>query len=470
MAAIATKNFEGSERLRLFERDVADRRGLILSHLLGLALFSEFTLNIFKFSLPFTPANSIPIRLILIWLLIDRTGRIGRIRADFWDYVNVGFVLMTGLGLVITATSSPQVPVSFDDYRKFIGLFTTGYVYFLVAKEGLNRRGFRPDITINWLIAGLSWSALVGLMQAANLLHARQWSQLYSSANLSWLRAVGDESAASLASGTAPWWNTMALEMLMAFALVFGPVFIRRPKWWEWWIGGLFMMAFIATQSRGGLAAFAACGIATFWWYAFHKKYKIALIIGSVFAVGVAIWLFAVFALKIERFTRTIQGEKVRGSVYAQSIDNRIATQGEAFRIGMKSPIFGTGPSFSLFAGPAGKVDIYSPYAIRGAIDGTYGLVFAQFGLMGIGFLLSMQGYLIAFIRRKVAYRPYAFAAFFVGVAFSVHGVVEYLIYGRPLIILGVLAAYAGSRYLASEKGRLPVRREVKTSHLQANI
>ena len=77
MASIVSRGIETGERLRLFASSGEDKKGVILSHLIGFALFSEFALNIFKFSLPFTPANSIPVRLILVWLLMDRTGRIG---------------------------------------------------------------------------------------------------------------------------------------------------------------------------------------------------------------------------------------------------------------------------------------------------------------------------------------------------------------------------------------------------------
>jgi hypothetical protein len=91
-----------------------------------------------------------------------------------------------------------------------------------------------------------------------------------------------------------------------------------------------------------------------------------------------------------------------------------------------------------------------------------YGFVFAQFGLVGLAFLIAIEAYLIGFIRKTTAYRPYAFAAFFVGIAFAVHGLAETLLYQRIFIIMNVLAAYAGSTYLVSEKGRAPFHRLVK--------
>lgn len=463
MAAIA-QHLEVGEKLRTFLPSVEDKKGVLLSHALGFALFTEFALNILKFNLPFTPANSIPIRLIVVWLLVDRTGRTGRLRATTWDYLILGFVIITGVGCVFTATSAPGVPVTFEDFRRFVGLFLNSYLYYLVAKEGLNRRGFRPDIVVNWLIFGIGWSALVGILQTLNLLHARQWSMIYANSLLTTAREMssGDEGS-SFATGTATWWTSMALEMLVGFALVFGPTFRRKPLWWEWGLGMMFMGAFIATQSRGGLLALGGCAIGTLLWYLYHRRYFVATVIGAVFGVAVAIWVLAVFALKIEKFTISLQGEKVQGSAYLQSVTGRFQQQKELVNIGLKQPFFGTGPNFALLAGPSAGFSIWSPYSHTGPVDTMYGYTFAQFGVVGLAFLVCIQGYLIGFMRRATAYRPYAFAAFFVGVAFTVHGLAEFLLYSRAYIVMNLLAALAGSSELVNEAGKPAFRRVVKT-------
>src|SRR5579862_5939732 len=130
------------ERLRTFLPSTEERKGLVLSHLFGFALFSEFALNVLKFQIPLTPPNSIPIRLIALWLLIDRTGRIGRYRLGLWDVITLGFFVITAAGMVYTATTAPGVPLSFEDFRRFGGLFFSAYLYYAVAREGINRRGF----------------------------------------------------------------------------------------------------------------------------------------------------------------------------------------------------------------------------------------------------------------------------------------------------------------------------------------
>lgn len=454
MAAIAQDTDIG-ERLRTFLPSVEERKGLILSHLLGFALFAEMALNIFDFNIPFTPANSIPVRLIALWLLLDRTGRIGRVRMGVWDAIILGFVVLTGVGCLYNATFHPAVPSSFEDYRRFVGLFINSYLYFVVFREGLNRRGFRPDIAVKWLIAGFAWSACVGIMQTLGIAGARSWSLIYSNPLLSFLRENSTDE--NFASGTASWWNSMALEMLVAFALVFGPTFLRRPKWWEWLLGMLFMAAFICTQSRGGLVAFAACALATFFWYLYHRKYLMAVIVGTTVTVGVVIWVFAVFALKIEKFTDTLKGEKVKGSIYNQSLSGRLLQQRELVTIGSQVPLFGTGPHFG-----SNRVSEWSTYTMSGPTDTMYGFMFAQFGILGLAFLTIMQAYMIAFVRSTTAYRPYAFAAFYVGVAFTIHGLVEFLLYSRTFMIMNVLVALAGATNLATEKGLPPFKRLVK--------
>src|SRR5579862_1382705 len=152
-----------SEKIRTLLPSQEEKKGLILSHLLGFALFSEIALNILRINIPLTPPNSIPIRLIALWLLIDRTGRTGRLRFGVLDAITLGFVLVAGIGCVYTSVVYPGVETSFEDFRRFGGLFLNAYIYYIVAREGINRRGFRPDITINWLIAGFAWSAVIGI-------------------------------------------------------------------------------------------------------------------------------------------------------------------------------------------------------------------------------------------------------------------------------------------------------------------
>src|SRR3569832_1878922 len=179
MASIAAQQ-NASDRLRTYLPSLEDRKGLILSHLMGFALFSEFALNFFRVSIQQTPITSIPIRLIALWLIIYRTNRTGRLRLGYWDYLIFGFVILSTIGTLVTATTNPLVPIEFEDVRRFVGVILGAYLYFLVGREALQRRGFRPDIVIKWLLAAFAWSAFIGVLQALNLFGARNWSMLYA--------------------------------------------------------------------------------------------------------------------------------------------------------------------------------------------------------------------------------------------------------------------------------------------------
>ena len=78
MSAVAgqsARNFQASLAL-----DNARTKGLVLSHALGFALFAEFAFNFIRVEVPFTPILSLPIRLIALWLILDRNWRLGPTR------------------------------------------------------------------------------------------------------------------------------------------------------------------------------------------------------------------------------------------------------------------------------------------------------------------------------------------------------------------------------------------------------
>ena len=138
-------------------------------------------------------------------------------------------------------------------FANLCGIFINGYIYFIVIKEGINQArisaGYRNEVDDCWIWCGRFFRTYTG----SEYIGRTSWSLIYAGANLAWLRKVEDS---SLASGTSPWWNSMALEMIMAFALVFGPILFANLRFGNGLAGILFMAAFIATQSRGGLVAF----------------------------------------------------------------------------------------------------------------------------------------------------------------------------------------------------------------------
>jgi len=447
MSAIAR---DYRERLLVSSADLGLTKGLVLSHLVGFALFCEFALNFIKVEVPFTPVLSVPIRIIALWLVLDRTWRLGPVRLSFWDWSFIGFMLLSSVGAMVNSLD-PSLIVGFEGQRNMIGLIINVYLYFLVIREACNRKGFRPDIMLAWFYVAMCWSAVLAILQANEVGGIRDWSlKLYS--------PQSRETFADKGYGTAAHFNGLAFEMLVATGVAFNPVFRRRPKWWEWLMGLLFLAAFISTESRGGMISFIAAGYATVLFFAYNGARKTALAIVTMVTLAILIWGFIVFALKIERFTRVIEGEKVRSSAYLGTFRYRLDRGQELIKLGLKQPIFGVGRT-NIALGSSERLAFQSASAVGGTLDMMYPRMFAEFGIVGIAFLASLILYLLGFIRKSVSSRPFAYSAFICGVIFFVHGFAEYLIFSRGMMMIGVVAALASSPWLVSEKGRLLIRK-----------
>ena len=447
MSAVAgqsARNFQASLAL-----DNARTKGLVLSHALGFALFAEFAFNFIRVEVPFTPILSLPIRLIALWLILDRNWRLGPTRLCLWDWTFIGFMILSTLGVLLSSLD-PAIVVGFDAQRNMLGLIFNAYLYFLVVREACNRRGFRPDIMLNWFYVAMCWSAVLGLLQANHVASIRDWSlRLYS--------PMGRENFADKAYGTASHFNGMAFEMLVACGIAFNPVFRRRPKWWEWLMGLLFLAAFIATVSRGGMITFIVAGYATFLFFFWNGRRGTSMIIFTMITLAILIWGFIVFALKIERFTRVIEGEKVRTSAYLGTFRYRLDRGGELIKLGMKQPIFGVGRT-NVALGSSERLAFQSASSVGGTLDMMYPRMFAEFGIVGMLFIFCVIGYLLSFIRRSMAARPFAYSAFICGVILFVHGFAEYLVFSRGMMVIGVVAALATEPWLVSERGRIVQR------------
>src|SRR5947207_2277396 len=115
----------------------SNRKGTLLSHLLGLILASEFVVGsaagvtIPYVSLPlFTDWLDFPLRMLGIWLIVDRNWRVGRLKVGLWDVLAIAFPIIVGLAYPITALD-PSVMADFDSYKRFIGTALRFYLIYL---------------------------------------------------------------------------------------------------------------------------------------------------------------------------------------------------------------------------------------------------------------------------------------------------------------------------------------------------
>ena len=73
--------------------DRSGTRGLILSHLIGFAIAVQFLLDrAVTLEIPYNRFVDIPIRLILVWLVIDRVGRQGKMKLTVWPLLTLKLV------------------------------------------------------------------------------------------------------------------------------------------------------------------------------------------------------------------------------------------------------------------------------------------------------------------------------------------------------------------------------------------
>jgi hypothetical protein len=419
----------------------------VLSHLLGFSLFFTFALDKV---LPdritgFYPTET-PIRLIAIWLLVDRNWRVGRIRLGFWDYTYLVFLLCTAVGMVWNSLN-PALPITYFGYRTWVAEVARYYLAFLVVRESCYRVGFRPDIMINWLLAAFAWSAFLGVMQALDVPGVRRWS--WNFYNQLFFEGM---SQPNQSRGTADHANNMAFEMVIATCIVLGQILRRKPRLYEIGLVCLFVAGLVGTQSRGGLIAFFAMIVGAIIYLYWNRKAWTGTLIVAIGISLALIGLSIVEIYNIERFKRVIYGERVTSQAGLGSFAQRVEGRRHAFRLIDAFPVFGTGPNSLLYYNP--RVAFWSYYGTRQIVDGVYWRLWADTGIFGLLFVFCVLGYLLSHVRRDIARRPFSFSVFLFGVVISAHGIVENFVLVRGMIVVNVFVALAFVPAIIHERGR----------------
>ena len=159
-------------------------KGRVLSHLLGMVIASQFVVSgaahehIPYAKLPLNTAwLDVPLRVILIWLILDRNWRIGKLKFTAWDAIALGFPVIVGLAYPFSV-SDPTIGASADGFKAFFGDMLRFYTVFILVREGHLRAGFNGRTVLNWVMLGLSASAGLALLQAANVGGVRKWSEV----------------------------------------------------------------------------------------------------------------------------------------------------------------------------------------------------------------------------------------------------------------------------------------------------
>jgi hypothetical protein len=417
-------------------------KGRFLSHLLGLFIASEFLIagaagrSIPFLSFPFfTNWLDLPLRLVALWLIVDRNWRIGRLKVAPWDAIVLGFPLIVGI-LYPFVAMDPSIPVRFEFYRGFLGDALRFYTVYILIREGYNRPGFNGRIVVFWVLGALAFSATLSLGQALNIGSLRVWSaRFYAQAGLP------NPADSYRASGTAVHWNGFASQMILALILVFAPLSHRKMKWYELAVGGLFVSGLIVSTSRGGYLTLACVFIAAALFFFVSRRPRMGFTILSIACAGMVAGAAVILTMKLERFEDFLRPPKVQ-SQQLRSLDYRVERAHLLIQSGLDRPLTGTGPNDFLY-NLHKRYMFKSASSVEGQLDVTYPLLFAQFGLWGILYIGALLGFFLSFIRRKAIMKPYSLAAFLTGVALMVHSLAEYLIGSQIMILVSIVAALA---------------------------
>lgn len=435
-------------RARLAGHEYGFQKGLILSHLIGVALFVHFALDrvIPDLVVGFYPTD-IAWRLIAVWLVLDRNWRISRYRMGLWDWIYLVFILITMVGMIYN-TTLPQLPITYFGYRTWAAQVASYLLVFLVVREACVRNGFRPDISIKWLMVAFGLSAGIGILQGIDFPGFREFSwKVYNQ------RFFEGMSQPNQARGTADHANACAFEMLVAMIIVLGQMLRRKPKVYEFVLVGLFGGCLIATQSRGGLIAFFALCAGIIIYMMWNRRIWAGTTMLAVTASLLVAGLAVVEIYNIEKFKRVLYGERVKSNVGLGSFMDRLEGRQHALKLINAFPVFGTGPNSLLYYNP--RYLYGSKYGTGKVVDGVYWRLWADTGIAGLLFAACLIAYLLSHVRRDLAHKPFTLTVFLFGVVIATHGIAENFILTRGFYAVQVIVALSVIPLIRTERGRL---------------
>jgi hypothetical protein len=423
----------------------ANAKGRALSHLLGLIIASEFLVGAAAgWEIPFVqlPLFStwldFPVRLLAVWLVVDRNWRTGRLRVGLFDVLILGYAGIVGLVYPYTA-QDPSVGATLEWYRGFAGDMIRYYMIYLLVREGHNRAGFDSRIMVRWIVAALAFSAGLAILQAFNVGGIRAWSAVF------YHQTVSRADEPFRAAGTATHWNGFASTMIMAVLLVMAPLNYRRLRWYEYGIAALFVLALLVSTSRGGYVTLSVVGVAAGFFFIWTRRPRTGWAFMGLMATAVAAFAVIVVALDVPRFRDLVVPPRVP-SADLGSLSYRLERARQLVARGMDRPITGTGPSDTLWRSQ--RILYRSASSVEGTLDVTYPLIFAELGMLGLVYMGGVIFFFVRSISRRRAVHPYAALAFLTGVAFAVHSASEVLLRSQVMLLMSIVAGLVASRVI----------------------
>lgn len=415
--------------------DRSGLRGLMLSHLIGFAVAVQFLLDrAVTFTLPYNRLVDLPIRLVLVWLILDRVGRQGRMKLTAWDLTNLLFVAIMGAFAVYADLFMVRDSGLIAYFENTLRLLQP-YLYFLAVREGLLRKGFRPDIVLYWIVGVVSVACIVALVQALNLGGLRQNIDIFYKQRLAEASMEGP-SAPWQARGVTTHANAMAMFLVAGFVSLVALINYRRMGWIEFLAGALFVVTLFATYSRTGIVTFVCLAIGYAGVLVFMKKYAAASAVGVGLVGLLVLFVGLVEAFDIQRYQVFSKGLSVvkndpnRG-MWGWYQRQRVVQR--STRLMEKYPVTGVAAASSALNRQ--RVIVKNAYTIEGLLLNTYAYAFVSYGLNGLLFIGGVLGtcfYQIKYLRTN---RAFAMPAIFAGIGLLVSGFSETTMFTYQVMI-----------------------------------
>lgn len=432
----------------------AEVRGYWLSHLIGLCFVIPFVFErAIQGEIYFTRFVDIPIRLLAVWLILDRVGRRGRVHVSTWDYIHMGFGGLYGMALIY-ADLYMQRDSGLNNYLSWVSTNFSPYFYFLIAREGTLRRGFRPYVVVQWMLGTLLFACVVAMVQALNIGNLRHVIDDF----------IRQRQAESKMEGPSQPWqarglflhaNNMAIMLIMGLSLLFSAGYYRKFGIFEYICGIAFVGTLFATYSRTGIASAVVLLLGVIGLLFVQKKYKVAFV--SLFALIALMFTFvtAVFVFDIKRYQVFVRGEGVVRKESERGMYGwyqRKEALAKAIALGSKYPF--TGVKIATSALNEQNIIQRSSYTFEGLLLNVYGYAFVSYGIMG---LLYLFGALYALIvpHLKLIKSRYAFTngAILCGLAIMITGISENTLFTLGhMTVVNIIMAFAVQRIRRPEE------------------
>lgn len=403
----------------------AEIRGKVLSHLIGASFFIMMIFDrIITFAIPYNRLIELPLRLVVIWLLIDRIGRRGRIKVTAWDYLHLGFAAAFGAALVYADLFMVR-ETGLINYITWLMANFQAYLFFLVVREASIRRGFRPYVIIQWVIAAIVVACLAALWQATNIAGGRAFINDLVNQRLAEAKMEGP-SAPWQARGLFVHANAMAIIIIMGIPLLFSAADYRRPKLWEIGAAAIMLITLFATFSRTGIVSLFVLAVMVAAIYFIRRRYRTTfLLLATIVGLGFAFITIATItgAERYSVFTQgasRIKNDPQRGLV---GVYLREQTIRRGLPIAEKFPFTGVAPATTAINNE--RILYKSAYSFEGQLLNVYAYSFIMYGAIGVAFLLGVLGLTLGQIKYLRSTYAFASGAVLCGIAIAVTGVSE---------------------------------------------